>query len=79
MAAQTAPNEAQAARQEVAESKLDLLTQQMQLLEQEKDEWKRQVGSMQAEHHPASWLRRASLVDPRDRLVHCLTQVVTFL
>jgi phage repressor protein C with HTH and peptisase S24 domain len=78
----------------------------MQLLEQKKDEWKRQVGSMQAEHQqqvetqryevaaaaparaggddegaplPASWLRRASFVDPRDRLVHCLTQVVTFL
>ena len=78
----------------------------MQLLEQKKDEWKRQVGSMQAGHQqqvetqryevaaaaparaggddegaplPASWLRRASFVDPRDRLVHCLTQVVTFL
>ena len=50
LAVQTAPNEAQAARQEVAESKLDLLTQQMQLLEQKKDEWKRQVGSMQAGH-----------------------------
>ena len=121
LAVQTARNEVQAARQEVAESKLDLLTQQTQWLGQQKDEWNRQVGSMQAEHRqqvetqryevaaaaparaggddegaplpaaparagdddegaplPAFWLHHASFVNSHSRLVHCLTQVVTF-
>lgn len=80
----------QTARNEVQAAKLDLLTQQTQWLGQQKDEWKRQVGSMQAEHRqqvetddegaplPAFWLHHASFANPHSRLVHCLTQVVTF-
>lgn len=37
------------AKQQVAERSLELVNQGMQLLEQEKDEWKRRVGEMQPE------------------------------
>ena len=44
LAVQTARNEIASAKQQVAERSLELVNQRMQLLEQEKDEWKRRVG-----------------------------------
>ena len=49
LAVQTARNEIASAKQQVAERSLELVNQGMQLLEQEKDEWKRRVGEMQPE------------------------------
>lgn len=49
LAVQTARNEIASAKQQVAERSLELVNQRMQLLEQEKDEWKRWVGEMQPE------------------------------
>ena len=49
LAVQTARNEIASAKQQVAERSLELVNQRMQLLEQEKDEWKRRVGEMQPE------------------------------
>ena len=49
LAVQTARNEIASAKQQVAERSLELVNQRMQLLGQEKDEWKRRVGEMQPE------------------------------
>ena len=59
------------AKQQVAERSLELVNQRMQLLEQEKDEWKRRVGQMQPEpletqRYEAAFAPRAAGQPARD-------------